>query len=290
VTGPQLQTLGDVVLRGPGGEELSRRRMYLALLAVVASRAPAEVGLEELQTLFWRAKPADPARHALHEALRWLRETCGDAVEVRAESVRLDPRALDVDARRFAAAARAKDWRAAVACWTGEYLPRCEDLGIEEFRRWLDGERERLRRTLAACLERAVADATRGGDADGALALATRWAASFPLDERASRALVEASCGAGRADDAARARDAFVRRLSDLLDERPSAAWRKATAAAIAAAVERERVQESERPGGEVRLPVTAVDAPRPRRAADRRWLAAAGVAAVLAAALLLAG
>lgn len=229
-----LRTLGGLLLTGPDGAELLRRRIDLALLAVVADRSPLSVKREELQALFWGERTEDKARHSLRQVVMRLRQACGDALEVSGGSVRLVGGEIDVDVRSFIEAATAGRWRDAIDLWTGPFLPECEDLGIEGFRTWLEVERERLRRLLAHSYERAVDEAA--ADSESTAVLTSKWVKQFPTDKNAARRHIESLCAVGRVAEAAAAQGAFVRRLREELEETPSVEWTTATNAALESA------------------------------------------------------
>lgn len=214
-----LRTLGELKLSGPNGHVLLRRRNDLAVLAVLADRSPAAVRREEVQALFWGERPEERARHSLRQVVLQLRRACGSALDVETASLRLAPDFVHYDAREFTAAAKAGRCREAIDLWTGDFLIGCEDVGAEGFRGWLDVERERLRRLLAFCYDRTVAELETSDDLDRAVAYAGGWAGHFPLDERPQLRFIEILCGIGRVVEAAVAQGTFIRRLR--------ASWRK---------------------------------------------------------------
>jgi DNA-binding SARP family transcriptional activator/tetratricopeptide (TPR) repeat protein len=226
----RLRTLGGLQLSGPIGEELlGRRNTALAVLVVLADRAPARIRREELLALFWGERTEERARHSLRQELARLRQACGDALEVDTTWVRLADGGIECDAHRFAAAASSGNCHEAVALWTGDFLPGCEDIGAEGFRAWVDVERERLRRLLAHCYERSAAQLEAAQDWPALVDCASGWADRFPLEERAHSCRVAALCKSGRVADAAAAQGAFVRRLRTEMDADPSPAWLAAT-------------------------------------------------------------
>lgn len=250
----KLRTLGQLVLAGASGNELLRRRMDLALLTVVADRTPDAVKREELQALFWGERTEEKARHSLRQAIRRLRQVCGDALEVMGDTLRVPGGAIGLDAHLFAEAAGGGRWHEAIALWTGQFLPDCEDVGVDDFRTWLEVERERLRRLLAHCYERAVEQGAASGEYRSTLELTSAWTKRFPFDELAQWRHIETLCRLGRVADASAARGAFLRRLREEAEEAPSAAWAKSIDRALEQASEAEasvlatRVQDVETP------------------------------------------
>lgn len=226
----RLEALGQLRLTAESGVLMERRRKELAVLVILADRAPRAIRREQLQDLFWGERDEARARSSLRQALLQLRRALGaDAIETTATEVRLPAGAVDYDVRTFEELAHAGRPQAAVAAWTGDFLVGCEDAGAEAFRSWLDAERARLRTLLHECHAAATADAGAGGGGPAELAAAAAWAQAFPLDEAAHLALIAAHCRHGRAGDALQVRAAFERRLSAELDVDPGAKWWYAT-------------------------------------------------------------
>ena len=237
----RLRTLGGLRLTRANGEELlGRRHTALALVATLADRAPISVRREELLTLFWGERTEEKARHSLRQELVRLRQVCGDALEVDSTSVRLAGGTLECDASQFATAATSENYPEAIALWTGDFLPGCENLGGEGFRAWLDVERERLRRLLANCYERTATQLESRQEWTALTECAAGWSHRFPLEERARFCHIKALCNGGRVADAAVVRSAFIRRLSDDMDDEPSSDWLGATERMLCEARERE--------------------------------------------------
>lgn len=224
-----LRTLGGLGLCAPEGELLVRRRHALAVLAVLAGRAPAGVRREEIQTLFWGERTEEKARHSLRQVVLQLRRVLGDAIDVDSASLRLAPDLIQLDARHFTQVASEGRCRDAIDLWTGDFLMGCEELGAEGFHTWLEVERERLRRLLAFCYERTVVELESSGDLDRAAWYATSWTERFPLDERAHLRLIETLCALGRVADANVAHGTFIQRLHADMEDAPSTEWLAAT-------------------------------------------------------------
>lgn len=234
----RLTTLGGLGLAGAEGSVLSGRRFDLALLAVVASRSPMRVRREELQALFWGERGDEKARNSLRQVVLRLRRACGAVLEADANAIRMGNDGIELDAAVFASAARAGRWTDAIGAWTGEFLPQCEDIGGEEFRVWLEVERERLRNLLAECYARAVSQAESEERWTDATDAACGWSASFQLQEEASRKCIEALCRAGRVAEAEAERHGFIVRLQRELEDAPDEEWLDATERVIRSARE----------------------------------------------------
>ncbi len=221
-----LQTLGDLRLHGPDGDLLPHRRKELALLVVLATRAPKPVRREELQARFWGERDEQRARHSLRQALLRVRRACGDDVVIATpDTLRLTESRIVTDVQRFSDAAARGRWREAAGLWAGDFMPGCEDVGGEEFRHWLEAERPRLRNVLRTCFAGVVRDHEARGEWSIVAEWSERWTEQFPGDEAAAEALVGALCRHGDVNGAVAARAAFVRRLAQDLDDEPSAEW-----------------------------------------------------------------
>lgn len=216
----RMFTLGSSRLADPEVGSL-RARKDLALLAYLARRAPRAVPRAELAALLWGDREEERARHSLRTALLHLRRAVGNALETLPDTTRIVDGALQLDATTFErdmAAGRLAD---AAARWEGDFLPDADDLGGEEWRAWLEAEREGLRRRLAWALERLVDDAGARGEWTEAVRWAERWTGALPLDERASRREVEALRLARRPDEALARHAAFTARYRDAFGRDP---------------------------------------------------------------------
>ncbi len=241
----RLKTLGQLALDGDSHPELSRRRKLLALLAVLASRVPRGISRDELSLLFWEDVPERRARQSLRQALLRLRRALGDdAFEQDDETIRLRADVVVVDAEQFERDVQDGRDTQALACWDGDYLTGCEDVGGESFRAWLEAERERYRVLLGRAAARAVDAALDRGDWDAAVSYAEQWARALPWDEGAHLRQIESLRLARRWDEAAVVHATFTNRLRDLGIE-PSPALHEAATVLQHASANRARVTGS---------------------------------------------
>ena len=230
----RLQTLGLLALSDADGKELLRRRINLALLAVLVERSPQPVKRDTLLAMFWGERSEERARHSLRQVILHLRRLCGDALVVQPETIQLVSGVFECDVQQFTEAALARRWREAIQLWTGPFLPGCESIGIDEFRVWLEVERERLRLILYHCFEEAVS-AAKVDDSNEVLALTKRWVTHFPLDEAAHLQHIRALYATGESGEAVSIRGAFMHRLLRELEQEPSKAWVEASDSLAAA-------------------------------------------------------
>src|SRR5688500_9385130 len=224
-TPPQfsLTTLGSLRLEGPSGELLAGRRKEFALLAYLARHSPRAVSREKLATLLWGERDEAKAKQSLRHALHQLRRALGEAIDVSNGSIRVLPDAIRLDAALLERGVAEGRLTEALALWHGEFLSGSEDLGHEEFRSWLEGEREALRRILPGAFEQLTSQARLEKRHTDELEWARRWSECCPFDDTAETCLIEALLAAGAAGDARIAHAAFTARLRSELDRAPSA-------------------------------------------------------------------
>ena len=193
------------------------------LLTFLARRGPRPLSRAEAATLFWQDREDQRARQSLRQALLELHGVVGPALSSDGDGILLAGGALEVDATCSEAELDRGDLRAAVARWRGDFLPGAEDIGGEDFRVWLEAEREGLRRRLRSALGRLVDDAERRGAWQEGAAAAARWVEWLPLDEDGYLRLLRLLERGGRGDEALSRYAALRARLASM-DVAPSAA------------------------------------------------------------------
>ena len=216
-----LRTLGRLHLEGVPAQ-LSSPRKVLSLLAYLARRGPKAIPRAELAGMLWGNRDESHARQSLRQALLELKRTLGDGLVIDQGKVRLAPGYLETDVTLFERDLAAGRWREAAERWAGDFLTGCEDVGGEEFRAWLERERESLRRRLAEALDWVVLDARMHGAWDLCLTWARRWIEWLPFDERGHRRLVECLQHAGLIEEARHSHAAFSLMLQTELGAAPS--------------------------------------------------------------------
>jgi DNA-binding SARP family transcriptional activator len=187
-----VRTLGELRLEADEGAPPPLRRKPLALLAYVARRAPRPASRTELATLFWGERGEDRARQSLRQTLLELTQSLGEHLEVDPESVRIVGTGLELDIAAFERDVAGGDFRSAIERWKGDFFDGSEDIGGEEFRRWIEGERVALHRQLSGAMQRMIGDAEIRGDWAEACTWAEQWASALQFDEAAHLRLVEA--------------------------------------------------------------------------------------------------
>ena len=229
----RLAVLGSVELTGSDGRPIqagaiqSKRLALLTYLALAPRRA--FVRRDTLLGLFWPEFPAEQARHALRQALHYLRSTLGrEVIAGRGEGeITLAPDLLWSDVRAFEDRLTEGDAAAALALYRGDLL---EGVFVSEtspeLERWLEEERARLRRLAVRGAWELAKGAERSGQPQEAAAWARRAQALDPDDETSLRSLMELLERQGDRAGALRAYDEFARRLASEFDAEPSSATR----------------------------------------------------------------
>lgn len=216
----RLVTLGGASLRRvpPDGEpeELLGAGKPFAVLVYLASTPGHSATRDHLIDLLWANLDLDSARHALRQALWYLRQRVGEgALRSRDDAVDLSV-PLECDRNRFLEAIETEDFARAVEVYGGEFLPVYAAPGGAEFEKWADMERYRLRTHFLRAAGIQVRDRLSRGAYDRAQELAARARDADPRNQNTWRLLLESLFAAG---DRARAKieaHALERKLDEL--------------------------------------------------------------------------
>jgi DNA-binding SARP family transcriptional activator len=196
----RLRTLGKAALvsqsEGTDTEILGPGKP-LALL-VYLSRSPQQsASRDHLLDLLWADHAPDAARHALRQAVWYLRKRLGDAaLEAGDGHVRLT-RALQSDVSLFETAIEEQDLAAAVTLYGGSFLPEMAVPGGVRFEQWADSQRVHLQSLFFRAADVVVDDWLSEGRTREARELSHRVRDANPLDEVGWRLLLETLCSAG---------------------------------------------------------------------------------------------
>jgi DNA-binding SARP family transcriptional activator/TolB-like protein len=224
VGGYSLSILGPLELTGRDGapvQSVLHQPKRAALLAFMAAAPAGARTRAELLEVFWADSGEEEGRHALSQAIYYLRRSLGrTALVVDGETVGLAADVVRTDIatfRQHLASGRQAD---AVALVRGDLLERFPS--IPDFDRWLDGARETVRRLLLDALDQLWRDATDAGDPRSAIQWAQQACALAPYDEAPIQRLL---CSLVADAQNARAHDVFERFAAGLrrdLDLEPS--------------------------------------------------------------------
>lgn len=223
----EFRMLGSLDLRSAPGVPLDRilsQPKRLALLAYLAAASP--YGFHRRDTLlavFWPELDQEHARGALRNTIHFLRQELGpDILRSRGTDLGLSPEGFWSDVAAFESAMKSGERERALALYQGELLKGVHLAATPEFERWLDSERERLRRSAhaAACELSSVAD--QEGDPIGAARWLRAALAVVPDDEVSLQRLMRLLDRTGDRAGALQAYALFRNRLAADLEVEPS--------------------------------------------------------------------
>ncbi|MGL4967198.1 MAG: BTAD domain-containing putative transcriptional regulator [Inquilinus sp.] len=229
-SGFALKLFGNPQLVGPDGSDCTPRlRKAFCLLAYLALQPNGQARRERLIGLFWgdrgQAQAQGSLRHALLELRQSLDDHADDLLAADRLSVRLDTRALAVDALgmdRLLAAGTVEAVLQASAGWAGELLDGVASPGTA-FDHWLEAERASRQAAILQALEDAVTAAERAGRDHDIEALAQALLRVDPAHERGHRILIDLHARKGAIGTALRQFEQCRKALAHALDIEPSA-------------------------------------------------------------------
>lgn len=237
-SGFALKLFGNPRLVGPDGADCTPRlRKAFCLLAYLALQPNGQARRERLIDLFWgdrgQAQAQGSLRHALVELRQSLDDQAADLLIADRLSVRLDTRALAVDALgmdRLLMVGTVEAILQASADWTGELLDGVSSPGTA-FDHWLEAERASRQAAILLALEGAVTEAERSGEDRDIEALAQALLRVDPAHERGHRVLIDLHARKGAIGAALRQFEQCRKALAHALDIEPSAELRSHVAA-----------------------------------------------------------
>ena len=203
----RLTTFGEPSLsRGPEdgeSESVLGPGKPLCVLIYLAFSPDKSATRDHLIDLLWANLDLDSARHALRQALWYLRRELGeDAIRSRGPELQLLLR-VDSDRDRFMKAIERRDFEEAVDLYRGEFLPMFAAPGGADFEKWADAERYRMKTHFIRAGQAVVQMRLQRAEFEEAKRLAVRMRDADPLSQSAWRLLLETLL---TADDPARAR------------------------------------------------------------------------------------
>jgi TolB-like protein/DNA-binding SARP family transcriptional activator len=231
-----LRTLGRLELESADGRSIiqvlsqPRRLALFVYLAAARPRGPHQ--RDALLPLFWAEADEASARHALSQALYWLRERLGedffettnrDAVGFRADAVACDVVAFD-------AAVAAGRWSEALDLYRGDFLAGFHAMEARAFNDWMEQEQRRLRQQAARAAWALATEQANRGAIPEARASARRAARLAPTAESSLREFLTTLAEAGCRADAVAFYEEWSRRLEREYELSPSAETRTVVA------------------------------------------------------------
>jgi eukaryotic-like serine/threonine-protein kinase len=295
-----LKTFGglSVDLDGTPGTGAAQQRKTLGLLALLAAAGQRGLSRDKLIAALWPETDAEHGRGLLRQACFALRRDL-QTPELFLGSIQLrfNPAVISSDVGSFTSALEEHDPARAVSCYSGPFLDGFYLNGGGEFESWAGTERMRLAGQCRAALEVLSAEATGRGEHRVAADWSRRLFALDPISCHAALGLMSALDRAGERAEALRCGEAYGELVRSELGTDPPpelTEW-----------IERHRHVAGNGVAGNGSGPSNqlayAHPAPadrftmegelaRPRRSvvAMRRWGAAIGLAALVAAGILL--
>jgi DNA-binding SARP family transcriptional activator len=202
-----LRALGGLSLEESGRpiRGAAAQRSRLAILAYLAVSADRPVSRDRLLALFWPESDTERARGALKQALYALRRDVSEQdLTVGTSEIRLNPDVIRSDVGEFMAALDAGDLERAITSYAGTFLDGIHLRFATEFERWVERERDRLRRRYHAALGELAAAAEGSGDFLRAAGWWHKLAAADPLSSTVAISLLKALVASGDAPAALR--------------------------------------------------------------------------------------
>jgi DNA-binding SARP family transcriptional activator len=210
----RLLTLGGAALVDGAGGPVAEQRRRLALLTLLASAGERGAFRDRLIACLSPESPAEPARHALHQLLYYLRQQAGEDAFLGTDPLRLNPEVISSDLADFDRAVEAGDLAGAAELYRGPFLDGFHLGDSTEFEDWASLERARLAARYRDTLFRLAEEADDRGDHPVALPWWRRLAHLDPMNGRAALGLMRSLAAAGDVRAAlqhARAHEALLR-------------------------------------------------------------------------------
>jgi len=207
-----LALLGPPVVECDGARVTFDTKKAVALLAVLAVTG-RDQSRDRLATLLWPDSDTTHARGSLRRTLSVTAAAVGEGLLISRTAVALRPGGMRVDVADFETLATRPDVTAlerAARLYRDDFLAGFSLRECPEFEDWQSSVADRLRQTLAGCLERLAAACAAAGDPDRALDHIRRWLSLDPMHEPAHQAMIRALAWAGQ-------RSAAVRQYRELV-------------------------------------------------------------------------
>lgn len=223
-----LRAFGTLDVRDGAGRPveslLAQPKRSALLVYLVLARPRGLHRRDALLARFWPELDQGHGRHALSQALTFLRQHLGEGFVITRgdEEVGVDHEQVSCDVIALEQALTTGDWATALEIYQDDLLNGFHVDGAQPFEDWLDRRRERLRERAADAAWQAALDLVE----DGQLVEAG-WAAEDALeltstDESRVREFVEAMTRAGDRSTALRVFSKFESVLARVLDVPPA--------------------------------------------------------------------
>jgi len=192
----QVRTLGRLAIENSDATRRSRRA--LALLALAAAGGAAGIDRDRAVAFLWPDSDSPRAANSFRQLLHVIRHDFGDsAIIYESGWLTLDPTTFSVDLWELERAARAGDNERVVAVYSGPFLDGFYIGGLGCFERWVDSERERLKRAVLHATQCLAEHATSAGDHASAVHWWREVMSRVPLSSKSALGLIRALAAAG---------------------------------------------------------------------------------------------
>lgn len=289
----RLRTFGGLWLERDHQRVGGTSPRRLGLLAAVVAAGDHGISRDRLLLLLWPDSTEAKARHALAQTIYSFRRDLGNEL-IRSETAELliDPEQLSSDLTEFLEAKARGDFERVAELYSGPFLDGFYIPGADEFERWAEVERTRLREFAMQAMEAAAKQATDAGRLEAASAHWRRLSVLAPLNSRvalgymtslADTGDVAGAIQYGRTHELTRRQEIGAQpdpSVGALLARLTRGEW-QATVSVAAAIPDSARPAPAEPTGSPPRV------APKPSRP-TRRWIAGVGAVALAAVALWL--
>jgi len=197
----RLQTFGTLRLVGRADDtilgEHGHQRRRLALLAVLAASGERGRSRDQLLGLFWPDVPQSRARHSLEQLVYAIRTSLDESVFTGLNPLGLNPAFIGSDVGDFANALSRGESEAAIELYRAPFLEGFYLTDAPEFEQWMEAERGRIERSYTDALERLAKSAEDANDS----AAAARWLQKLidtdPVSSKHAIGLIRALMNAG---------------------------------------------------------------------------------------------
>lgn len=294
----RLRTFGGLWLERDHQRVGGASPRRLALLAAVVASGDHGISRDRLLLLLWPESTETKARHALAQTLYSFRRELGaELVGSETAELLVDPEQLESDFAEFLAAKARGDFEQAAALYSGPFLDGFYLPGADEFERWAEVERSRLRELAIQVMEAAAKQASEAGRLEAASAHWRRLSVLAPLNSRVALGYMTALADAGdvggaiqygRTHELARRQELGAQpdpSVAALLARLTRGEWRSTVPSSAKTPDPTQAAPPSSRPA--VQPPSSPASPPAPARPA-RRWITAVAAAGLAGLALWL--
>lgn len=296
----RLRTFGGLWLERDHQRVAGASPRRLGLLASVVAAGDHGISRDRLLLLLWPDSTETKARHALAQTLYSLRRELGsDLIRSEPADLIVDPAQLSSDLADFLDARTRGDFERAAALYAGPFLDGFYVPEADEFERWAEIERSRLRELAIQALEGAAKQAASAARHEDALAHWRRLSILAPHNSRvalgymtalAERGDVAGAIQYGRAHELARRQEVGAQpdpSVTALMARLTRGEWRSSVPSSVPTPDSIQGELSPSHPAVQPPSRPSPWAAPIARRS-QRRWVAVVGVAGLAALALWL--